>query len=122
MNKNQLIQYASEKLMVYYLSRDGDFQQDINELNQILVDGKKIFGIERYSNHVNISNENYQIMDQIIEVIDRIFMMKFFQNFLSILSGTYYRNYFTDQIEEISSDNNLYISIYTKNIYFRSAR
>ena len=122
LNKNKLFQYDSEKFIIYDVSGDEDFQEesqilDINEFNQILVDEKNIYGIERYSNHLYIFNENYEIMDQITKVIDRIFLMKFFKNRLFILSGSYYENYFTDQIEEISSDNNLYISIYTKASY-----
>ena len=75
-----------------------------------------ISGIEQFKNYLNVFLD-----DDITRLrikIDRIFKMKNFNGRIYILSGFYYENFYSDYIEQVTGDNNLYIKIYKYDLVF----
>ena len=88
------------------------------ELNQIQEnDYGYISGIEQFKNYLNVFPSDDIVFRRRIK-IDRIFKMKNFKECIYILSGFYYENCYSDYIEQVTGDNNLYIKIYKYDLVF----
>ena len=103
--KKSIIIFGDSKITKYDInlkkkSESGKF--DFEEINEIEVNEKNLFGMIRNSNQIISVNKDSKIIKKWI--IEKPFKMKYLNKSLFILSGAYLEDFYSDSLETVSCD------------------